>query len=88
MRKFSTAQSVCATTSFIINIDTLYTCKDTYVIGSKNSTPAPQPGARGSVYRSGEKCSERTCNKRKTNDQITCPYERATVHFRISSLLN
>lgn len=54
-----TRRTVYATASFIINIDTLYTCKDTYVIAARI---ARSPGCR---CRLDEKCIERTCNTKE-----------------------
>jgi len=73
MRKFpSDAQSICASTSFIINIDALYTCKDTYV-----SEVRIRRSLSGADVSLGEKFTERTCNKKKTNHRVNPPCARA-----------
>jgi len=62
MREFP---SVCASTSFIINIDALYTRSDTYV-----SEVRIRRSLSGADVSLAEKFTERTCNKKKTNHRV------------------
>ena len=59
-------EGIYATASFIINIDTPYTCKRYIRDRSENGTEIAQKAG------GAEKCAERTCNtQKKRNDQMT-----------------